>query len=74
MPGSEAAKAGLKDGDVVTYAVALDGVQGDPNQTLTLKVTRDGKTFALTYLPRGELVDVYQWARRPGTQSLKCVY
>lgn len=74
IPGSEAAKAGLKDGDVVTYAVALDGVQGDPAATLTLKVTRDGKTFPLTYLPRGEAVAVYQWARKPGTESLKCVY
>lgn len=74
IPGSEAARAGLKDGDVVTYAVALDGVQGDPSQTLTLKVTRDGKTFPLTYLPRGEAVPVYQWARKPGTESLKCVY
>lgn len=74
MPGSEAAKVGLKDGDVVTYAVAMDAVQGDPNQTLTLKVTRDGKTFSLTYLPRGELAEVYQWTRRPGTESLKCVY
>ena len=74
MSGSEAAKSGLRDGDVVTYAVAMDGVQGDPNQTLTLKVTRDGKTFPLTYLPRGELAEIYQWTRRPGTQSLQCVY
>lgn len=74
MAGSEAAKAGLKDGDVVTYAVAMDAVQGDPEQTLTLKVTRDGKTFPLTYLPRGEATSVYQWARKPGTESLKCVY
>lgn len=74
MAGSEAAKAGLKDGDVVTYAVAMDAVQGDPEQTLTLKVTREGKTFPLTYLPRGEAVPVYQWARKPGTESLKCVY
>lgn len=74
IPGSEAAKAGLKDGDVVTYAVALDGVQGDPAATLTLKVTRDGRTFPLTYLPRGEAVDVYQWARKPGTEGQKCVY
>ncbi|UAL12613.1 hypothetical protein [Caulobacter segnis] len=74
IPGSEAAKAGLKDGDVVTYAVAMDGVQGDPSATLTLKVTRDGKTFPLTYLPRGEAVAVYQWARKLGTESLKCVY
>jgi predicted metalloprotease with PDZ domain len=74
MVGSEAAKAGLKDGDVVTYAVAMDAVQGDPDQTLTLKVTRDGKTFPLTYLPRGETTEVYQWVPKPGTESLKCVY
>ncbi len=74
MAGTEAAKAGLKDGDVVTYAVAMDAVQGDPDQTLTLKVTRDGKTFPLTYLPRGEVAEVYQWARKPGTESQKCVY
>ncbi|NGM50899.1 peptidase M61 [Caulobacter sp. 602-2] len=74
IPGSEAAKAGLRDGDVVTYAVALDGVQGDPAATLTLKVTRDGKTFPLTYLPRGEQAEVYQWARKPGTEGMKCVY
>ncbi len=74
VAGSEAAKAGLKDGDVVTYAVAMDAVQGDPHQTLTLKVTRDGKTFPLTYLPRGEAVPVYQWMRKSGTEGLKCVY
>ncbi|NQE61854.1 peptidase M61 [Caulobacter sp. RHG1] len=74
MVDSEAAKAGLKDGDIVTYAVAMDAVQGDPDQTLTLKVTRDGKTFPLTYLPRGEATSVYQWARKPGTERLKCVY
>jgi predicted metalloprotease with PDZ domain len=70
--GSEAAKAGLKDGDVVTYAVALDGVQGDQKRTLTLQVTRDGKTFPITYLPRGETVDAWQWARVPGVPDGKC--
>src|SRR5262249_24422160 len=58
---SEAAKAGLKNGDVVTYSVAMDSVQGDQKRMLTLKVTRDGKTFPITYLPRGETVDAYQW-------------
>jgi len=74
MAGSEAAKAGLRDGDVVTYAVALDSVQGDPTRTLTLKVTRGGRTFPITYLPRGETVDAYQWARVPGVPDAKCVY
>jgi predicted metalloprotease with PDZ domain len=63
---SEAAKAGLKDGDVVTYAVALDAVQGDLDRKLELKVTRGGKTFPLAYRPRGAEVEAYQWERRPG--------
>ena len=65
-PGSEAARAGLKDGDEVAYAVALDSVQGDLGRTLDLTVTRDGKSFPLSYRPRGEAVDAYQWVRKAG--------
>ncbi|HEY2357427.1 MAG TPA: hypothetical protein VGH86_08245, partial [Phenylobacterium sp.] len=71
-PDSEAARAGLKDGDVVTYSVAMDSVQGDPQRKLTLKVTRGGQTFPLTYLPRGETVDAWQWARVPGVPDSRC--
>ena len=35
----------------------MDSVQGDPKRLLTLKVTREGRTFPITYLPRGESVD-----------------
>jgi hypothetical protein len=71
-PASEAAKAGLKDGDVVTYAVALDSVQGDPARTLTLNVTRQGRSFPITYLPRGEAVDAWQWKRVAGVSDAAC--
>lgn len=74
IPGSEAARAGLQNGDAVTYAVAMDAVQGDQQRKLTLQVTRAGKTFPITYLPRGEEVEVYQWRRVPGTDEGKCVY
>lgn len=73
IPGSEADKAGLRNGDVVTYSVAMDSVQGDQKRLLTLQVTRGGKTFPLTYLPRGETVDAYQWERVPGVPDAKCV-
>ena len=73
-PDSEAARAGLRDGDVVTYSVAMDSVQGDPKRLLTLKVNRDGRTFPITYLPRGETVDAYQWARVPGVPDGRCAY
>ena len=71
-PGSEAAKAGLRDGDQVTYAVSLDAVQGDLDRKLTLQVTRDGKTFPISYLPRGAEVDAYQWERVPGASDASC--
>lgn len=72
-PTSAAALAGLKDGDIVTYGVAMDSVQEDPNALLTLSVTRDGRTFPITYLPRAELVDIYQWKRDPNIPDSACV-
>ena len=71
-PDSEAAKAGLRDGDVVTYGVALDAVQGDLDRTLNLQVTRDGKTFPISYAPRGAAVDAYQWERTPAVAGSTC--
>jgi predicted metalloprotease with PDZ domain len=73
-PGSEAEKAGLHDGDTISYGVALDAVQAEVNRTLTLQVTRDGKTFPLTYLPRGAAVDAYQWERIAGLPETSCKY
>jgi predicted metalloprotease with PDZ domain len=70
--GSEAEKVGLRNGDRITYAVALDAVQGDVTRLLELQVTRDGRTFPLTYLPRGTTVDAYQWERNPATPARSC--
>ena len=71
-PDSEAARAGLREGDHFTYGASLDVAQGDVAQTLTLQVTREGKTFPVTYLPRGEAADAYQWARVPGVAESAC--
>jgi len=72
MPDSQAAKAGLRDGDVVTYAVSLDAVQADVSRTLTLNATREGKPYPITYLPRGEPVDAYQWERIANVPDSSC--
>jgi hypothetical protein len=56
----------------VSYAAGLDAIQGDVRRTLTLLVTRDGKTFPITYLPRGEAVDAYQWERIAGVPDSAC--
>ena len=65
-PDSEAAKAGLRNGDLIRYATGLDALQRDVTRPFDLTVTRDGKTFPLSYLPRGEAVDAWQWERVPG--------
>jgi hypothetical protein len=65
-PDSEAAKAGLENGDVISYATGLDALQRDVTRTFDLTVTRAGKTFPISYLPRGEAVEAWQWERVPG--------
>jgi predicted metalloprotease with PDZ domain len=72
VPNSAAERAGVRDGDVVTYAVAMDAVQGDQDATLTLQVTRGEARFPVTYLPRGEEVDVYQWRRDRDATDAAC--
>jgi len=72
VAGSAAAQAGLRDGDEIVTPVPQDGIQGEQSQMLTLNVRRDGKNFPITYLPRGESVDAWQWERNPGTQGQNC--
>ncbi len=71
-PDSEAAKAGIRDGDVITYGVALDSLQGDTTRNFNVQVTRNGKTWPVSYLPRGEAVDIYQWERVPNVPETQC--
>lgn len=58
---SEAAKAGLRNGDEIEYVDSTEGTMRHPDMPLHMKVTRNGKTFETSYLPRGDLVDAYQW-------------
>lgn len=59
--GSAAEAAGLRNGDRILNRFPQDRLQGDQTATLTLDVERDGRRFSLTYLPRGEAVQAYQW-------------
>jgi hypothetical protein len=72
VAGSAAARAGLRDGDEIVVPVPQDGIQGDQTAMLTLQIRRDGKTFPITYLPRGETVQAYQWERVPGVPDSDC--
>ncbi len=71
-PGSEAAKAGLRDGDRIVSAPLGDAVQADADRMIQAKVIRDGQTLTVTYLPRGEAVEAYQWERAPEALQSAC--
>ncbi|WP_195763553.1 M61 family metallopeptidase [Duganella guangzhouensis] len=74
VAGSAAEKAGLRNGDAITKPVPQDMIQGQQNAMLTLEIQRDGKPLTITYLPRAETVDAYQWARTGNLPDSACAY
>jgi hypothetical protein len=73
IPDSAAQKAGLQNGDRILKPVPQDGIQGNQTEQQTLSIKRDDKTFTVTYLPRGETVQAYQWERVPGVPDSACL-
>ena len=71
--GSAAEAAGLRNGDEIVKPVPQDQIQGDQKMIQTLEVKRGGRTFQISYLPRGEPVEVYQWQRVDSVPDRKCV-
>lgn len=53
-------RAGLKNGDVVTYSVAMDSVQGDPQSRAHPEGDAWRRDLLVTYRPRGETVEAWQ--------------
>jgi hypothetical protein len=70
--GSAAATAGLRNGDEIVKPVPQDNIQGDQAQILMLTIRRDGKVSPISYLPRGETVEAYQWERVNGVPDSAC--
>lgn len=72
VPGSAAARAGLRDGDEILQPVGQDHLQGEQEREIELKIRRDGRDFVQRYLPRGETVDAWQWERDPAAPAADC--
>lgn len=67
--GSEAATAGLRNGDEILNTFSQDGLQANQTAYLTLKVKRDGEELSIRYQPRGEIVSAYQWEINPASAA-----
>jgi hypothetical protein len=74
IPDSAAAKAGVQDGDEITRPVPQDLLQGQQGGLLTLELLRNGKPLTVTYLPRAESVEAYQWVRIAAVPDSACIY
>jgi len=72
IAGSEADKAGIREGDAIVLRTHTDGAQREPDMKITVKITRDGNSFPITYLPRGEAIDGWQWERTEGVSDTHC--
>jgi hypothetical protein len=64
--------AGLRNGDEIIDPVPQDGIQGEQTELLRLKVQRRNEVLSISYLPRGETVDAYQWEFVPGSGRQGC--
>lgn len=71
VSGSNAETAGLRNGDEVLNTFSQDGLQGDQQAFLELKIKRGDEPLTIRYQPRGEEVMTYQWARVPEGQPNK---
>lgn len=65
VPGSNAAQAGLRDGDEILNSFPQDGLQADQSAYLDLQVRRGDEKLTIRYQPRGETVQAYQWVLDP---------
>ena len=59
--GSNADKAGLRNGDEILNGFPQDALQGDQQAYLTLDLRRNGRAFQIHYQPRGDAVAAFQW-------------
>jgi predicted metalloprotease with PDZ domain len=74
QPGSAAAQAGLRDGDVLIEVGDVDAARKDQATTLRLTYRRGSETKTITYLPRGPAREGYGFARDAAAPPASCQF
>ena len=60
---SNAAKAGLKEGDVIAKTIAINDAYNSYDNYLTITVKREGKEIPIRFQPRKGAVVSYKWVK-----------
>ncbi|TNE66592.1 MAG: hypothetical protein EP335_03260 [Alphaproteobacteria bacterium] len=71
-PDSEAAKAGLQNGDKILSFTALDDLRKDPAKMMEVTVERGGQQLSFSYSPRGAATDAWVWQRNDSVPADSC--
>jgi predicted metalloprotease with PDZ domain len=61
VPGSEAERAGVREGDVLLSSPNLADLDLKPRSEVTLRLRRGEERLEVSYAPRGALVRSYEW-------------
>ena len=67
VAGSAAARAGLKDGDVILEMLDYNTARKAQDGVVTIVVDRDGAPVPIRYVPRATPVAAWGWARDPAS-------
>ncbi|MFT4196438.1 MAG: hypothetical protein QM601_00760 [Pseudoxanthomonas sp.] len=65
QPDSAAARAGVREGDIIIRYTPLEQLQADPRAHMHLSLLRDGQPLQIDYLPRGARVEGWHFAVDP---------
>lgn len=72
VPGSAAADAGLRNGDVITTPVAPELLVSDQVEQMKLDVVRGGESLYLTYMTSPMINESWEWSRVSGVPVAVC--
>jgi predicted metalloprotease with PDZ domain len=73
-PGSEAARAGVRNGDVIVTSSDVNAVRNDETKSLSLTLRRGDAEVSVTYLPRSAPTEAYRWVRNPKAPETSCKF
>ncbi|WP_312126836.1 hypothetical protein [Brevundimonas sp.] len=60
-PDSNAARAGLLEGDEILSITPMKQVRDDETKPVEMTIRRDGQVYGVSFLPRGQAIGGYRW-------------
>ena len=69
---SNAAKAGLLEGDEIVSITSMKDIKDDETKPIDMVIRRDGQTYSVSFMPRGQALPGYRWEHNPELNRYGC--